>query len=155
MRVWRICKAEHAARAFTGEGALLYAGRWHRKGTPVVYASESRALAALEQLVNLHRNQLPPRLVCFGVDIPDALRVTEVRIADLPARWHRHPAPVALQEIGSRWAEQGRSACMKLPSAVIRGEFNFLLNPRHADFSRLEIGRHAPFEFDPRLFVRT
>jgi RES domain-containing protein len=151
MRIWRICKAEHAASAFSGEGALLYDGRWHRKGIRVVYASESRALAALEQLVHLQRSRLPPHFVCFGVDVPEDLAVSVIRIGDLPRGWHRHPGPPELREIGTRWAESGRSVCLQVPSAVVRGEHNFLLNPRHPDFRKLRIRRPEPFDFDPRL----
>jgi RES domain-containing protein len=151
MRVWRICKAEHAATAFTGEGATQYAGRWHHAGTPVVYTSASLALAALEQLVHLHRPRLPPHFVCFVVDVPDALAPIEVRVATLPVGWHRHPGPLALCDIGTRWIASGASVCLKVPSAVVRGEHNFLLNPRHRDFRRLRIGKPAPFEFDERL----
>jgi RES domain-containing protein len=38
-----------------------------------------------------------------------------------------------------------------VPSAVVRGERNFLLNPRHPDFVRLTIGAAEPFELDARL----
>jgi RES domain-containing protein len=151
MRVWRICKAEHAATAFTGEGALLYPGRWHHAGTPVVYCSESRALAALEQLVHLHRNRLPPHVVCFGVEIPDGLAIREVRTEDLPAEWRRQPGSPELRDIGTRWAESGETAVLRVPSAVVPGEHNFLLNPRHPDFGRLTIGKPEPFAFDERL----
>jgi RES domain-containing protein len=151
MRVWRICKAEHAAVAFTGEGAILYPGRWHHAGTPVVYCSESRALAALEQLVHLHRNRLPPNFVCFPVEMPDGVAITEVRIEDLPAEWRRQPGPPELRDIGTRWAEASDSVVMQVPSAVVPGEHNFLLNPRHADFGRLAIGDLEPFAFDQRL----
>jgi uracil phosphoribosyltransferase len=112
MRVWRICKAQHVANAFTGEGALAYAGRWHHRGTPVVYAPESRALAALEQLVHLHRNRLPPHFVCFAVDIPDELAISEVRIRDLPGEWRRQPGPLELQDIGTHWAKAGKTVCL-------------------------------------------
>jgi RES domain-containing protein len=151
MRVWRICKAEHAATAFSGEGATLYPGRWHREGTPVVYTSESRALAAMEQLVHLHRSRLPPNFVCFAVDVPDGLAIAEVRVQDLPAGWHAHPGPTELQEIGTRWAASGEGVCLKVPSAVVPGEHNFLLSPRHPDFGRLAIGAPEPFAFDARL----
>lgn len=151
MRVWRICKVEHAAKAFTGEGAVLYAGRWHHPGTPVVYTSDSRALAALEQLVNLHRNRLPPHFVCFAVDISDGLAISEVRARDLPAGWRRHPAPPALRDIGTRWAASLESVCLRLPSAVVPGEHNVLLNPRHEDFGRLTRSDPEPFAFDERL----
>jgi RES domain-containing protein len=151
MRVWRICKVEHAATAFTGEGALLYPGRWHHAGTPVVYCSESRALAALEQLVHLHRNRLPPNLVCFGVDIPDALAVSKVRTEDLPTEWRRQPAPPELRDIGTRWVESCETVALRVPSAVVPGEHNFLLTPRHPDFARLAISEPQPFAFDERL----
>jgi RES domain-containing protein len=151
MRVWRICKSIHAARAFTGEGAILYAGRWHRRGVPVVYASESRALAALELLVHLHRNRLPPSFVSFAVDVPDDLNVIQLRAKDLPPEWHQHPAPAELQDLGTLWAEARRSVCLQVPSAVVRGEHNFLINPRHPDFDQLRIGKPEPFELDQRL----
>ena len=151
MRVWRICKAEHAGTAFTGEGAIRYPGRWHHPGTPVVYCSESRALAALEQLVHLHRNRLPPNFVCFPVAIPDGLALREVRTEHLPAEWRRHPGPTELRDIGTRWAESAESAVLPMPSAVVPGEHNFLLNPRHSDFGRLAIGDPEPFAFEERL----
>lgn len=151
MRVWRICKVEHAAKAFTGEGAVLYAGRWHHSGTPVVYTSDSRALAALEQLVHLHRNRLPPHFVCFAVDIPNRLAISEVRARDLPAGWRRYPPPPALRDIGTRWAASFETVCLRLPSAVVPGEHNVLLNPRHEDFGRLTRSDPEPFAFDERL----
>ncbi len=151
MRTWRICKAEHAASAFTGEGALLYPGRWHHAGTAVVYCSESRALAALEQLVHLQRSRLPPNFVCFSVTIPDDLPIREVRIAELSTDWRHHPGPPELRDIGTRWAESGDGVVLRVPSAVVLGEHNFLLNPRHPDFRRLEIGRLEPFAFDERI----
>jgi RES domain-containing protein len=151
MRVWRICKAEHAPMAFTGEGAMLYPGRWHHAGTAVVYCSESRALAALEQLVHLHRNRLPPHFVCFGVTIPVGIAIRDVRIEDLPAEWRYQPAPLELRDIGTRWAESGETVVLQVPSAVVPGEHNFLVNPRQPDFGRLTIGDAEPFEFDERL----
>jgi RES domain-containing protein len=36
MRVWRLCRARHAATAFDGEGARLFGGRWNEKGMAVV-----------------------------------------------------------------------------------------------------------------------
>ena len=151
MRVWRICKAEHVATAFTGEGAIIYPGRWHHPGTPVVYCSESRALAALEQLVHLHRNRLPPNFVCFEVGIPDGLAIGEVRPEDLPAEWRRQPGPPELRDIGTRWAESTETAVLQVPSAIVPGEHNFLLNPRHPGFGRLAIGDPEPFVLDERL----
>ena len=151
MRVWRICKAEHAATAFTGEGAILYPGRWHHAGIPVVYCSESRALAALEQLVHLHRNRLPPHFVCFGVDIPDDLGIREVRTDDLPAEWRRQPGPPELRDIGTRWADSNESVVLAVPSVIVPEGTNYLVNPNHPDYSQLKVSDPTSFSLDPRM----
>ncbi|MEB2346223.1 MAG: RES family NAD+ phosphorylase [Deltaproteobacteria bacterium] len=151
MRVFRLCKAEHAPTAFRGEGAALYPGRWHHAGTRIVYTAESRSLAVLEQLVHLSRNRLPPHFVCFAVDVPDDLEVPALAPAGLPPDWRRQPGPPALRDLGTRWAASRASACLAVPSAIVPGERNLLLNPAHPDFPRLAIGPAEPFALDERL----
>jgi RES domain-containing protein len=146
MRIWRIEKARHAADAFTGKGSARCGGRWHRRGTRVVYASESRALAALEHLLQAPHRVLRTKLVCFEARIPDELEIEVLHPGALPANWDRTPAPRALKQIGTHWIASGKSAVLRVPSAVVPGEFNFLLNPEHDDFERLEIFEPEPFE---------
>jgi RES domain-containing protein len=75
-----------------------------------------------------------------------------IEIADpLPEDWRRLPAPSSTRGLGSRWVAESRSAVLQVPSIVVDGEFNYLLNPRHPDFARLTIGEPRPFSFDPRL----
>ena len=69
----------------------------------------------------------------------------------LPEDWHRLPAPSSTRELGSRWVADSRSVVLRVPSIVVDGEFNYLLNPRHPDFPRLKIGAPRPLSFDPRL----
>ena len=90
---WRIVKPYRVADAFAGEGGRLFGGRWNSVGTPMAYAAESKALAALEIL----------------------------------------------------------SVVLTVPSVLIPGESNYLINPRHRNFGKLKIGAPVPFEFDPRL----
>ena len=68
-----------------------------------------------------------------------------------PVDWRQLPAPQSTREVGTRWVAESRSAVMRVPSLVVEGEFNYILNPRHADFGRLEIGEPLAFSFDPRL----
>lgn len=71
--------------------------------------------------------------------------------ARIPDDWRRLPAPPSTRELGSRWVAESRSVVLRVPSMVVDGEFNYLLNPRHTDFARLNIGEPRPFSFDPRL----
>jgi RES domain-containing protein len=84
--------------------------------------------------------------------IPVYIDETFTEIADpLPEDWRRLPAPSSTRELGSRWVTDSRSVVLRVPSIVVDGEFNYLLNPRHPDFARLKIGEPRPFSFDPRL----
>ncbi len=144
---WRIVKRRHAATAFDGAGAARTGGRWNSRGVPVVYASQSQALAALESLVHLN----PPVLfkyVAFRLTFPDAL-VEESR--KLPPDWQAEPPPPSTKAIGDLWVREARSAILVLPSVIIPAETNFLLNPAHPDFAKIKIGKPRPFAFDPRL----
>ena len=146
-QAWRIVKEEHAATALSGEGARLYGGRWNSVGTSVVYSSGSKALAALESLVHLN----PPvifKYVAIPIEFDDAL-VEKVTV--LPVEWTEEPPPPATKDIGDVWVKEARSAVLELPSVIVPGEPNYLLNPAHPDFKKIVIGKSEPFSFDPRL----
>lgn len=150
LTTWRIVKARHAAGAFDGAGARVEGGRWNSPGTPVVYTSQSAALAALELLVHLGRGSILSAYVLIPCAFDEALvsRLDRVR---LPVNWRAYPAPPELQLIGDEWAKGGGSAVLEVPSAVIDTDSNFLLNPRHPDFHTIRVMDPWPFEFDLRL----
>lgn len=152
MKVWRLCKRRHAA--LDGEGARLAGSRWNSRGTAVVYASDSLSLAALELLVHCDPALLPDDLVAIAIEIPDGLARRRVEIAELPRSWRRHPAPESLARMGDLWAKEMLSAVLSVPSAVVPGERNVLLNPRHPDFGRIRAGRLERFALDARLAGR-
>jgi RES domain-containing protein len=147
---WRIFKPKHAAGAFTGEGARRFGGRWNSKGTAVVYVAESLALAALEMLVHLQARQVLAAYLVAPVRFDDSL-VQELGRRQLPANWRSDPAPTRLKALGDRWVADKRSAVLRVPSAIIETESNYLLNPGHSDFARVRIGTAEPFRFDARL----
>lgn len=152
MKVWRLCKRKHAA--LDGEGARLAGSRWNSRGTAVVYASDSLSLAALELLVHCDPALLPDDLVAIAIEIPDGLARRRVEIAELPRSWRRHPAPESLARMGDLWAKEMLSAVLSVPSAVVPGERNVLLNLRHPDFGRIRVGRLERFALDARLAGR-
>ncbi len=147
---WRIVKARRTANAFDGEGARVEGGRWNSPGTPVVYTSQSAALAALELLVHLGRGAILPAYVLIPCIFADAL-VWRLDQKHLPKNWRSYPAPPELQMIGDEWVKAGTSAALKVPSAVIQTDSNYLLNPHHPDFRAIRVLDPQPFEFDLRL----
>jgi RES domain-containing protein len=150
LSAWRICKARYATRAFDGEGARVYGGRWNSPGTRVAYASESVALATLEVLVGLQDTSLLTSYSLIKVEFARDL-VETVDRRRLPISWSHHPPTPETQRIGDLWIAEVRSAVLEVPSAVVEAEHNFLFNPTHEQFSRILVHRPKPFRLDPRL----
>ena len=151
MRVWRLVRPNFAPDAYSGEGGLHAAGRWTPKGVRVVYTSGSLALAVLEVLVHLEIRHFPDEMRAVPADVPDGLRVRTLTARDLPRAWETIPAPSKLQEFGAQWIKSADSAILKVPSAVVPLEWNYLLNPAHREFRRIKLGRPQRFKFDERL----
>jgi RES domain-containing protein len=151
MRFWRICRRRYAAEAATGEGARLFGGRWNSRGVPVVYASTSLALAAVETFVNLEPSLQPSDLVSIEGNVPEQLHMGRLDPKQLPARWFQR-RDESLRRFGDEWIREGREAALLVPSAAIRGEWNLLLNPAHPDFPLIRFEAPQPFNFDLRMF---
>ena len=148
---WRIVKASHADRAFSGEGAQRTGGRWNSPGVPLVYASEHRSLAVLEMLVHLDP-QDGVRYLTFRLEFDEAL--VERRPPDrLPSGWREEMPARASRAVGDAWVREGRSAMLAVPSAIVPEELNYLLNPAHPGFRTIAIGKPVLFAFDPRLLT--
>ena len=79
------------------------------------------------------------------------LAVTRLGAAGLPADWRAEPVPESTQKIGDAWVAAGRTAILAVPSALYPEETNFVLNPVHPDFRKIEISEGEPFVFDPRM----
>ena len=151
MRVWRICRKPYVDTALDGIGGMYTSGRWHSKGNPIIYTASSAALAALAVLVHVDPLTAPADLRLLAIELPDDLSIEVIEPITLPEGWHSVPAPAALQTIGSSWLTSGRTAALNVPSAVIKVERNFLLNPRHPEVQRVRILSDEAFSFDTRL----
>ena len=147
---WRIVKQKNEKTAFSGEGARLYGGRWNSPGTALVYTAQSQSLAALEMLVHLDSADLLGGYVFFDVIIDEAM-IAAVDPITLPKNWRAEPGPAKLQALGDAWIAAGTSCVLRVPSSLVPAESNYLLNPKHADFVKLKIGRAVPFRYDARL----
>ncbi len=158
---YRLTQARYRDTAFLGMRAMRVNGRWHRAGAPIVYTAESSALALVEGMVHVDRARLLTmdfvELFCrFDEDLVESAAAYTERFASteegiLPEGWDGFPWLRATQRIGTRWVETGRSVVLSVPSAVIPSATNYLINPRHPDFSALKISDPRPSEVDVRL----
>lgn len=152
MLVYRIAKTGYISD-LSGNGFRTYGGRWSPPGIPVVYTSQSRSLAALEFYVHANPRFMPPDISIVELDVPDSVQVNSVGTSDLPADWHHYPAPIALQEYGLKWFNAGKSLILRVPSAQVKHEYNFLINPLHPDMRGVKILDVDIFLYDERLTV--
>ncbi|MGH7044081.1 MAG: RES family NAD+ phosphorylase [Acetobacteraceae bacterium] len=153
--VWRIAAdtPDYEADDLSGAGAERMRGRWNERGVPVVYASESRALACLETVVHLTAGGFPFNRYLVAVTIPDdiwASAQTE-SAASVPVGWDAEPAGHASIRFGTEWARSGRAALLVVPSVIVAEEFNILVNPRHADSPRITAAKARKWLYDIRL----
>jgi len=144
MRVYRVCRSIHAR--LDGEGAKRVGGRWNSPGHAVVYMAQSMSLAVLENLVHMSKQDFPVGYVTVSALIPDRLYILS------EDDFRSHPV-VGPQELGDLWLASAVSAVLRVRSAVIQDEFNFLLNPQHPDFEQIIADPAVPFVFDERLFL--
>lgn len=153
MELFRISRKKYI-RDLSGEGARKYGGRWNRKGVNVIYTSSHESLAALEVLVHSSINDLPTDLEVLTLSVPDHVTVEKITESMLPENWKIYPAPRLLGDMGTDWALSKKSLLLKVPSVIIPTEYNFLINPAHPDFSKINISKIRPFSFDHRLLEK-
>ncbi|MCF8364605.1 MAG: RES family NAD+ phosphorylase [Bacteroidales bacterium] len=148
---YRIAKAEYVSD-LSGRGAEKAGGRWNSKGLPVLYSSASRALAAMELAVHLPFGLLPRNYKIVTIEFTEHFGIFEFDQNQLPENWRQYPFPSSTQKIGNFWLKSLSEMVMKVPSVVVDGEFNILINPLHPDFHHVKIVEIKAFEFDLRLF---
>jgi RES domain-containing protein len=147
MRIWRITAPKHIDTVFSGIGGLYASGRWHSQGYKISYTSESLALASLEVFVHLETIDIP--LACVSAIVPKSTPILE--IMDLPNDWRDVSAYPILQESGRKWLKAMEYPVLKVPSAIVPVEFNYLINPEHPDLN-IEVEQVLKFEFDRRMW---
>ncbi len=154
MRIWRIFRKSFSRSPLDGRGGLVVAGRWHTPRRLISYASESLALASLEVLVHSDVDLLPSDLVAVEVDVPAKVKIEEIKVKDLPRTWRKHPGSRRLQDLGNDWLDRGRTVVLRVPSALVPTESNFLVNPLHPAFREIRVVRRFKFTFDERFGAR-
>jgi RES domain-containing protein len=151
-RVYRIVRSCFAKRPFDGEGAYLFGGRWSSPGTRLVYTSEHASLAMIEYFVHIDASDPPKDLVLVSADVPDSVSRTTRNVRSLIASWRESPAPPEFAQIGDLFVRSGRAAILIVPSVLAPSETNWLINPAHPEFDRIQVNAPEPFLYDKRFF---
>ncbi len=151
MRVYRLARERYSAD-LSGKGSELAGGRWNTVGTKMLYTCSSKALCLVEILVHINADIIPTDYVLITLEIPDPFNLEEVDIQVLNNHWKRMPWNAQTQQIGDDFIMRNEVPITKVPSAIVDGEYNYLLNPSHPGFSGVRIMSSEPFEFDSRLF---
>ena len=146
MIVYRIARAKYAYKLIPP----FMNNRWNSNQYQVLYASWSRSLACLENLVHKSGEMLSDDYCCMHIEIPDDISIEEITLDSLPLDW-KSPQSSFCKVLGEAWLNQAETAALRVPSSLIEEEFNFLINPLHPNFNRIKIQDVKSFLFDHRL----
>jgi len=147
MILYRITRKNFADLA--GNGSRLYGGRWNNEGLPAIYLASSRSLAILESLAHIVPTNIPNDLCMMLVDVPD--NVAEIDTDTLPQNWESYDDQYFLKRIGDNFLQKKEKLLLKVPSAIVKEEFNFLFNPLQHRATEAKISSIEIFTFDVRL----
>jgi RES domain-containing protein len=150
---WRTTRKKYIREAFSGEGAKQFGGRWNPAGYPAVYTAESLSLAILELMVHLDDDSDICSFAAIPVTFPRAL-VQVLPESQWPSDWFSLPIAEPSQQVGKKWLEEMSGVVLQVPSSVVPQECNYLINPLHPKFSRLEIGPPQTLHIDQRISNR-
>ncbi|MBO9684559.1 MAG: RES family NAD+ phosphorylase [Flavisolibacter sp.] len=153
MIVYRLSK-EKFYSDLSGKGAELYGGRWNSKGVAMLYTSQSRALAFAEVAIHIPVGIVPKDYFLVSINIPDTTSILKLTDAEMPADWRSNPHSSSTQNIGDQFIAGSKFLVLQVPSAVVPGDFNFLINPNHPQSKEVVISNVEPFEFDSRFVAK-
>lgn len=153
MMVFRLSRAKFAGD-LSGKGAEMAGSRWNSKGVAMLYTSGSVALCVVELAVHLPLGLLPADFYLTTLFIPERINIEEIQYKELPSDWKKLPHSSSTQKAGDLFVTRKSSPVLKVPSAIVPAEYNYLINPLHPESKKIEILSMEPFEFDQRLFVR-
>lgn len=137
----------------SGQGAKIYGGRWNSIGNAMLYTSCTPSLSMLEFACNASGIAKTIKTSLLTLKLDGKFKIDELSVNDLPTNWQQVPAPDSLKIIGNNWLNSNKTLMMKVPSAVMPIEFNFLINPLHKDFSKLNIDTVIDMNIDNRILI--
>jgi RES domain-containing protein len=101
----------------------------------------------LERLVQ--RRNLS-RTILVEAEVPANLSIEDL-LDRPPPNWRALGSPEAAAA-GGEWAASRRTPLLRVPSALVPREANYLVNPEHPEASRIRPNAPEPLEWDARFF---
>jgi len=151
MIVYRLSKEKYK-EDLSGIGAEKYGGRWNNKGTRIVYTAESRALATLEVAVHVALKSMPKNYYLTAIEVPNELIQNYNEKGLKNKNWKGNPPTEFTKLEGDNFVKRGKKPVLKVPSAIVQGDYNYLINPLHSACDKIKILNSEAFNFDQRLF---
>ena len=151
MKVYRISKCEYI-EDLEGTGAARYPrtmeqqrhlyslySRYSFTGTP----GKCRAYLQYRHQLLLH-------------DLPgySGGKIKTIVSSELPANWFNNPPIDVLKQIGDSFIKENKFLALKIPSAIMPEENNYLLNPAHPDFKKVSTVYVRNIPIDERFLKR-
>lgn len=150
MLVYRIANMRYRDLTLSGTGAEKFGGRWNEVGTRAVYTSENVSLALLEYYVHSQNvANLPKDILVARIHIPDEFSIEEAGV--LPAGWKQYPYTAATTAVFSSYAGSQDFFALRVPSAIVGVESNYILNPLFRRFGEVDILDFLELPVDHRL----
>jgi RES domain-containing protein len=149
MEVFRITKAKYAKKLSASGGQ----NRWNRENEYVVYTSGSRALAVLEMVAHRSAKMRREDFKLLTVELPGGRKFYEEKLANgLPPDWKSMKNYNILQRMGSGWYLSKSRLILKVPSVLVEGAYNYVINTDHPDFrNNVLLKSVEDFNWDSRL----
>ncbi len=151
MIIYRLAREQYSG-TLSGAGAARMGARWNSPGVEIIYCAISRALAIAEVAVHLTTATLPDDYMMLPISVPSSSATKSVNHADLLPDWNIFPSPKSTRIFGDSFIRENQFLMLQVPSAVVKGDYNILINPFDKDFEKVKIVEKENFPFDSRLF---
>jgi len=149
MIVYRIANPLYSSD-ISGNGARLNGARWNSKGIPMLYTAVYISLAALEMLVHSSFKDYSIALDLVYIHFPENETIKEINSSKLKQNWINDPEYTRF--ICDEFIKSKQQLILKVPSAVVNEETNYLINPLHQDFKKIKVEKIKSFHTDKRFF---
>lgn len=147
MIVYRIT-TEQWSKSLKASG---YAARWNAKGRFVIYTAGSRSLACLENLVHRSGEWQGKMYKVMLIEFADKIKIDTFETGDLKKNWEQISNFSYCQSMADSWLKNATAVILRVPSVIIKKEYNYLINPQHPDFKLIKLTGVEDFNFDERF----